>query len=195
MEETALLARARRGDTGAYGELVRAHELNIRRLATGMLGDADEAEDAAQDAFVKAWRNLRAFRGDAAFGTWVHRIAVNACRDRLRRRSRRPGVSWDALLEFLGGEPASTATPATRTTGRTDARDELQRLLASLPPDHRAILLLREANGMAYDEIAATMGVSLDAVKARLRRARIAAQAAARHFDAPVASNQQEKPR
>src|SRR5947209_7713805 len=99
MDDARLVARARRGDQGSFGELVRRHEVNIRRLAAGMLHDAVEAEDAAQDVFVKAWERLDAFRGDAAFGTWVHRIAVNHCRDLLRARARRPFFSWEALVE------------------------------------------------------------------------------------------------
>jgi RNA polymerase sigma-70 factor (ECF subfamily) len=175
MEDGELVARARGGDDGAFGELVRRHELNVRRLATGLLGDPVEAEDAAQEVFLKAYEHMGSFRGDASFSTWIHRIAVNHCRDMLRRRARRPWLSWDGLVEALGREPVSPAARPDQATGRAEAGDVLQRLLRDLPAQHRAVLLLRELNGLSYHEIADVLHISLDAVKARLRRARQAA--------------------
>lgn len=176
--ERGLVLRAREGDEDAFAALVRAHEVNIRRLAAGMLLDEVEAEDAAQEAFVRAWKALPRFRGDSAFSTWIHRIAANHCRDILRARARRHWLSWDGLLEALGREPAEAAGPAEAATRGAEARDELFRLLGGLPPDQRAVLILRELNGMSYAEIAETVGRSTDSVRATLRRAR----EAARHF-------------
>lgn len=177
-----LLARAREGDEDAFAGLVRLHEVNVRRLAAGLLMDPAEAEDAAQEVFVRAWRSLGRFRGDSSFSTWLHRIAVNHCRDLLRARARRRWLSWDGLVEALGGrEPAEAAGPADEATRGAEARDELNRLLGGLPPDHRAVLVLRELNGMSYAEIGETLGRSTDSVRALLRRAR----EAARHFSRP----------
>lgn len=181
MNDRQLVGRARGGEREAFAELVRRHELNIRRLAAGMLSDPTEAEDAAQEAFVKAWERLDSFRGDAAFSTWLHRIAVNQCRDMLRRRARRPWLSWEGLHEKLGREPDHLAPPPVQASRRPEAGDELRQLLRALPEDARTVLLLRELNGLSYVEIAATLHVSVDAVKARLKRARVAVRLAAGH--------------
>ncbi|MEK7475369.1 MAG: RNA polymerase sigma factor [Candidatus Coatesbacteria bacterium] len=181
-DETALINRARQGDRDAFGALVRLHEVNIRRLAAGILLDPVEAEDAAQEVFVKAWQALGRFRGDAAFSTWLHRIAINHCRDISRARSKRRWLSWDGLVETLGGrEPVEAAGPADATTRGTDARDSLRDLLGGLPAGWREILVLREVEGLSYVEIAETLDTTEDSVRAKLKRAREAVRDAARH--------------
>jgi RNA polymerase sigma-70 factor (ECF subfamily) len=186
--ESELIARARTGDQDAFATLVRLHEVNVRRLAAGLLMDPVEAEDAAQEAFVKAWAGLPRFRGDSSFSTWLHRIAVNHCRDRLRARVRHRWLSWDGLVETLGGrEPAEAAGPADAATRGTDARDTLRDLLGSLPADWREILVLREVEGMTYAEIAETLDTTEDSVRAKLKRAREAVRDAARHDRIPPA--------
>jgi len=193
--DSQLVEAATGGDQAAFAELVRRHETRVRRLAAGMLLDAVEADDAAQEVFLKAWRQLARFRGDAAFGTWLHRITVNHCKDRLRQRSRRSWLSLDALIERLKGEPPEAAGPADTATRRTDAGDELARLLGGLNADQRAVLLLREQDGLSYDEIATTLDITLDAVKARLKRARAAALEGARHFEPPPGVQPGKEPR
>jgi len=177
-EEADLISRAREGESEAFARLVRLHEANIRRLATGLLMDPDEAEDAAQEVFIKAHKSLPRFRGESRFSTWLHRITVNHCRDVLRRK-RWP--SWEGLIETLGGEPATAASQPDQAGRAVEARDHLERLLGGLPPHYRAILLLRELNGLSYREIAETLGTSEDSVRAKLRRARAAALEARRH--------------
>jgi len=183
-EETRLVAAARGGDAGAFGELVRRHEQAVRRLALGMLADEDEAEDAAQEVFVKAFRSLGKYRGDALFSTWLHRITVNQCMDVLRRRKRWRWLSLDAPADEQGREPPSPATSPEQATRGVEAKDLLRSLLKGIPADHRAILLLRELEGLSYVEIAKTLDITLDAVRARLRRARQTALEVARHSGA-----------
>jgi RNA polymerase sigma-70 factor (ECF subfamily) len=161
------------GDRDAYAALVRRHETKVRGLCAALLSDRDEGEDAAQEVFVKAYRSLASFRGDASFSTWLHRIALNRCRDLLRARSRRKTESWDGILEKREGvEPE--VTPVETGLDAADSADLARRLLAKLPEDYRTILLLREGEGLRYEEISRTLEVSLDAVKSRLRRARAA---------------------
>lgn len=193
--DTPLIDAALGGDDAAFAELVRRHEGRVRRLAAGILLDAVEADDAAQEVFLKAYQHLGRFRGEAAFPTWLHRITVNHCRDRLRQRARRRWMSWDGLVEKLGGEPAEAVGPADTATRGTDAADELKQLLGALSADQRAVLLLREQDGLSYDEIAATLEISLDAVKARLKRARQAAFLAVRHFPARPGVQSPKEPR
>ena len=147
-----------------------------------MLADDAEADDAAQEAFLKAWRALGRFAGDSGFGTWLYRIASNHCLDLLRRRSRRRTESLDELVEREGEAIervlGSTAGPA----DALEAADLGAKVLAALPEEQRLALVLRETQGLRYDEIARVMGCSVDSVKARLRRARESLQAGLRHF-------------
>ncbi len=169
-----LAPRVLAGDRDAFEPLVRRNEACVRALCSAMLGDSTEAQDAAQDVFLKAFRGLRKFRADAAFSTWLYRIARNHCLDLLKTRKRRAEDSLDALLEkgdgVLGKLPSSPPP------------SDSQALLSGLPSDYRAVLILREVHGYSYGEIAHSLEITLDSVKARLRRARQSLIAAARHF-------------
>lgn len=172
-DDAALARAAAGGDDGAFSELVRRHAPCILALCAATAGAA-EADDAAQDVFLKAHRSLARFRGDAAVGTWLHRIAVNLCLDRLRAAARRR----EGPLE--GPEPREPSSVAV-----LEARDLAERLLARLTPEQRVAVLLRERDGLSYEEIAAAMACSLDSVKSRLKRARQELEEAARHFSGP----------
>lgn len=177
-----LVERARGGDDAAFAELVRRHHAAIRGLCLSMLDDASEADDAAQDAFLAAHKALARFRGQSAFGSWLYRIAANRCLDRLRRRGREKLSSWDALAEeggeafeaLLGTEPEAALS--------LEQKDLVARALARLSPEHRLILTLREVQGLDYQELTEALDCSLDAVKARLRRARQNFEDLLRHF-------------
>lgn len=174
-EERALVAAAAAGDREAFAALARAHAPRVRALCLSMLRNEAEADDAAQEAFLKAWRKLGSFDGGSAFSTWLHRIAANQCLDALRARARR-------RTEPLDGAPEPVSPP---TAGALEAADLAARLLTALPEDQRLALTLRELQGHTYEEIAAIMDCSLDSVKARLRRARRTLEDAARHFSGP----------
>lgn len=167
--------RVQAGDVEAFALLVRRHEARVRALCASMLNGSGDAEDAAQESFLKAYRHLADFRGDALFSTWMHRIAYRHCLDLQKARRRRPAESLDALLEKGDGVLARAQEPA------PDA-GTVAELLAGLPDDYRQILLMRESHGFRYEEIAAATGVSLDSVKARLRRARRRLIESARHL-------------
>ncbi|MEK7657443.1 MAG: sigma-70 family RNA polymerase sigma factor [Elusimicrobiota bacterium] len=180
-EDSEWVRRARGGDRDAFAALVRGHHVRILRLCLSMLRDPSDAEDAAQEAFLKAYKSLDRFAGDCAFSTWLHRIAANYCLDLLRRASRRRTESLDAAYGKEGGEPgAADASP--EPDASLEAADFAARALAGLPEDYRLILVLRETQGLSYLELAQALECSLDSVKARLRRARAALQDAARHF-------------
>jgi len=183
-EEMPLIELARKGDGEAFSQLVRRHETDIRRLATGFLSDPSEAQDAAQEVFIKAYKNLNKFRGDSAFSTWLHQITVNHCRDMLRARKRRGWLPWNSREDDIVPDSESLSTPPDEATRNSDAGVLLGQLMKGLPEDYRAVLLLRELKGLSYLEIAKTLGISQDAVKARLRRARQTALEAMRHLKA-----------
>ncbi len=173
-EEGRLVDAARRGDVEGFNALVRLYERRVYNLCYRMLGDADAAADVSQETFLSAYRNLRSFRG-GVFRSWLLRIATNACYDALRAQKRRPTVSIDASD---GDEDATPLHLVDSSPGPEDAvqRRELaaflQRGLASLPEDQRAIVVLCDIEGLSYEEIAQITGVQLGTVKSRLSRGR-----------------------
>ncbi len=184
-EDHAVIRRIQAGDRNAYAELVRKYQTKVRGYCVNTLRDATLAEDAAQEIFLKAYQGLTRFRGDAAFSSWLYRITINHCRDVLRKTARRRTESLDALLEESGDRiEALLAAPddPQRTSEHTDL---IRQILAGLPDAHREILLLREAQGLSYEELADTLSCSLDAVKGRLKRARQELTSQLRHFSMP----------
>lgn len=174
-EDSPDLDRIRRfaaGDVAAFEEIVEAHQGRIVTLCRYMLGDATEAEDAAQDVFIKAFKGLKSFRPDAAFSTWLYRIAVNTCIDRRRK----PFFRWlfiedDAGGAGAGGVPSEAPSPE-RLVASRQVSQQIQQALQRLSPKLRAAIVLKEIEGLAYEQIAATLEISLGTVKSRISRAR-----------------------
>ena len=163
--EPELLALARSGDAVAFEALVRAHDDRMRALAFRMTGSRAGMDDALQDAYLKAFRSIGTFRGDAAFSTWLHRIVTTTCIDHARRQGRR-------REDELSDEPRpgdGGADPAGDLVAR---RVVLRRALDHLDPDQRAALLLVDGDGMSYDEAGRMLGVPAGTVSSRLSRAR-----------------------
>ena len=172
-EERLLLRRAQGGDSAAFEDIVRAHEKTVYHLALRQLGNREDAEDAAQEVFLKAYTGLSSFRGDSKLSVWLYRITNNVCIDFLRRRRETVSLSQ----ENEEGEPLELELPDERfdpaaLTERKDLRERIGKALDALPPEAREILLLRELGGQSYDEIAATLGLDLGTVKSRIFRAR-----------------------
>lgn len=185
VDERAIIARIRRGDRNAFAELVRAHQGRVRGYCRYLLRNETDAEDAAQEIFLKVYQSLEKFRGDAKFSTWIYRITANHCLDRLRSAARRPTQSWDAMIEEHG-EKAEALFATEETPAVPAERTELVRaVLADLPERSRHILVLREMQGLSYEELAQTLDCSLDAVKGRLKRARQELDRKLRHFLTP----------
>lgn len=163
--EGVLVEAARAGDLDAFELLVRRHQGLVYRLALRMLGSEADAEDVAQETFVQAWRSLGRFRGDSTFGTWLFRIATNRCLNVIA--SRRVTVTLDEGHVAVGGDPSETAERRARL-------HEVMAAILELSAEQRAALVLRELEGLAYEEIATVLGISLTAVKGRVHRARLA---------------------
>ncbi len=172
-EEQLLLRRAQSGDSAAFEDIVRAHEATVYHLALRQLGNREDAEDAAQEVFLKAYTALGSFRGESRLSVWLYRITSNVCVDLLRRR--RETVSLSAENEE--GEPTELEIPDERfdpaaLAERRDLREQVGKALNLLPPDAREILLLRELGGQRYDEIAEMLDIDIGTVKSRIFRAR-----------------------
>jgi RNA polymerase sigma factor (sigma-70 family) len=174
-EERRLVEVAQRGDVESFNELVRLYEGRVYNLCYRMLGDADSAADAAQDAFLSAFRNLRSFRG-GSFRSWMLRIATNTCYDALRARKRRPSVSLDIETEDEEDSAplqiADTAESPDDFTLRRELAAAIQDGLTTLPDEQRIVLILSDIQGLAYEEIAQITNSNLGTVKSRLSRGR-----------------------
>lgn len=177
--EARLLERCREGELEAFDELVAQHQSKIFNLCCWMLGDRDEAGDAAQDAFVRAWRAIGNFRADAAFGTWMHRIAVNVCLDARARRAKAP-LTYSALEkpgedgESRSFDPPDKADTPDKAVARREKRQVVLQALANLPEHHRSVVVLFDIQGYSYEDAAQALDLPMGTLKSRLNRARAA---------------------
>jgi RNA polymerase sigma-70 factor, ECF subfamily len=160
-----LLERCRRAEPGAFEELVERTQRQVFTLAYRLTGDRHEAEDVAQEAYLRAFRSMGGFREDARFETWLYRIVTNAAMTQMRKKGR-----FGVLLAEDREQP--TPEPEVRPMDEAIERDELKRALAELPPATRAIVVLKDVYGLSVQEIAKDAGLTEGAVKLRLHRAR-----------------------
>lgn len=165
VDDRILLSAARDGDLDAFEALVRRHQPAVYRVALRMLGADADAQDATQETFVRAWRGLRRFRGDSAVSTWLYRIVTRRCLDLIA--ARRPTRELEQAELYANDDPAQTAEQRARLRGVT-------RAIAGLPGEQRAALVLREFEGLSYEEIAEALHTTVAAVKGRIHRARVA---------------------
>ncbi|PZS29588.1 MAG: RNA polymerase sigma factor SigM [Pseudonocardiales bacterium] len=163
--DLALLRAHAGGDPDAFGELVRRHRDRLWAVALRTLGDREEAADALQDALLSAFRAAAGFRGDSAVTTWLHRVVVNACLDRVRRRAARPTVP---LPEAGPGEPAETRN----AIAERDVHLAVAAALDALSAEHRAAVVLVDVQGYSVAESALILGIAEGTVKSRCARAR-----------------------
>ncbi len=173
--EAALIERCAAGDETAYTELVAEHQRMVVQLAMNLLGDHDEALDLSQEVFLRVFRTISRFRGQSSLRTWIYRIAVNQARNRhrfWRRRHRDDQVSLDAHVEAHGDMMPGREAGPDRVLAQKELATRLQRALDGLPFDQRTAIVLREVDGLSYDEIAFSLGVAVGTVKSRLTRAR-----------------------
>ncbi len=164
--EGALIERSRKGDLEAFDRLILAHQDRIYHAAYRITGNAEDARDAAQETFVKAFRALPRYRHEAALSTWLHRIAVNTALDIVRRRPQMPPASLDDVVL-----PATAHNPDNEAE-RREVQRRVHQALRRLSPDQRVVVVLRDLQGMAYEEIAAVLRIPVGTVRSRLSRAR-----------------------
>lgn len=167
-DDASLLAAHVAGDPDAFTELVRRHRDRLWAVALRTTGDPEDAADALQDALVSAFRNAGSFRGDSAVTTWLHRVVVNACLDRMRRRRARPTVP----LPEEDGEGHHGIPDPRDDLDRLELRMEIDRALAALPDDQRAAIVLIDVEGRSVAEAAQLLGVPEGTVKSRCSRGR-----------------------
>ena len=173
--ESALVERCAAADEVACAELVAEHQRMVVQLAINLLGDRDEALDLSQDVFLRVFRTIHRFRGQSSLRTWIYRIAVNQARNRhrfWRRRHRADQVSLDEHVAAHGEFLSGGETTPDRVFAQKELARRLQNALDHLPFDQRTAIVLREIDGLSYEEIAFSLGVAIGTVKSRLTRAR-----------------------
>jgi RNA polymerase sigma-70 factor, ECF subfamily len=170
--DAELVRLAQEEDLDAFAELVRRYERRLRIVLLRLLDDTRDVEEAVQDAFVQAWRNLDRYRSEAAFFTWLYRIGVNAALARARRK-----VHATTDLDSLPSEGAAYVAPEVRPEAVAETHDLRARILealAKLPFEHREAVVLRDVAGLSNEEVAAALDLSVPAAKSRIHRARLA---------------------
>lgn len=167
MDELRAIAQAKKGDADAFAFLVETYETSVYRLALRMCGNAHDAEEVAQEAFVAAWKGMPAFRGESKFSSWLYQLTTNAAIDFLRREKRHRATTpiEDEVDLAAPGTPQQAAEAA-------EVRQALQQALDTLTPEHREIFLLRQMRQLSYEEIGQLLGLEAGTVKSRLSRAK-----------------------
>jgi len=167
-EPQVLVDRARRGDRDAFGALVAIHQHEVYTLAVRLVRDRDEASDVAQDAFIRAWRAIPKFRGDAKFSTWLHRITVNTA---WTHRTKRNRVRLDPL-DSLVAEPQATTLDPVRAGESVSIGPKIEAALGELSYSIRSVVVLKDIYDWSHQEIAEHLDISVTAAKVRLHRGR-----------------------
>jgi RNA polymerase sigma-70 factor (ECF subfamily) len=176
-EDLALVQSAREGDIAAFEQLIKRYDRNVFRIAQHITQNREDAEDVVQDAFLKAYTNLKQFQGNSKFYTWLVRIAVNEALMKLRKRKSSKTVSMDEDVETEDGsvprEVADWSPNPEQQFRQAELSDILAKTIQGLPTGFRTVFVLRDVEGLSTEETAETLGLSVPAVKSRLLRARL----------------------
>ena len=184
-EDITLVQRVRTGDQRAFKQLVERYQRKVYGIALGMLRNKEDARDVSQEAFVKVYRYLEYFKGDASFYTWLYRITVNLCIDLMRKKGQTKGISHlefddavkrDTAEAQIGALGSMLGTNPQKSALRRELADKINEAIGDLPEAHRQILLLREVEGMSYDDLARTLNIPKGTVMSRLFHARLKMQ-------------------
>src|ERR1700731_4574030 len=178
VSELDLVKRCQAGDTEAFDELVTRYRTRIFSMIYNMVHSEQDAWDLAQDSFVKAWRSIKRFRGRSSFYTWIYRIVMNVTIDWLRKKQvKGAGTEFNDAIQLREIEPAPRTCPKAdplpyERMERTEVRARIDNAITQLSPEHRAVILMKETEGMQYHEIAEALGCSIGTVMSRLFYAR-----------------------
>jgi RNA polymerase sigma-70 factor, ECF subfamily len=183
-DDLTLVKRVRGGDQRAFKLLVERYQRKVYAVALGMLKDKEEARDVSQEAFVKVYKYLDHFKGDSSFYTWLYRITINICIDVVRRKGTAGGdmevfdesIASDLAQARIGALGSRLGTNPQKSALRRELAEKIQEALAAVPEKHRAILLLREIEGMSYEDLSRTLDIPKGTVMSRLFHARAKVQ-------------------
>lgn len=184
-DDITLVQRLRTGDQRAYKLLVERYQRKVYGVALGILRNKEDARDAAQDAFVKVYRYLDYFKGESSFSTWLYRITTNVCIDMLRKKGSTKGISHvefdeavkrDTAEAQIGALGSMLGTNPQKSALRKELAEKITEAISQIPESHREILLLREVEGMSYEDLARTLNIPKGTVMSRLFHARLKMQ-------------------
>ena len=182
-DDLTLVQRVQQGDQRAFKELVQRYQRKVYGVALGMLRDKEEARDVSQEAFVKVYRYIQHFKGDASFYTWLYRITVNVCIDLMRRKGRGDDhtefdetQALDTSEANLGALGSKLGTNPQKAALRKELAEKIAAAFQEIPPAHRQILLLREVEGMSYEDLSRVLKIPKGTVMSRLFHARLKMQ-------------------
>ncbi len=189
-DDLTLVQRARKGDQRAFKLLVERYQRKVYSVALGMVKDKEEARDVAQEAFVKVYKYLDHFKGDASFYTWLYRITVNICIDVLRKKGSKgdehvefdESVKLDTAEAGIGALGSRLGTNPQKSALRRELAERITSAMQDIPPAHREILLLREVEGMSYEDLSRTLEIPKGTVMSRLFHARLKMQKILREY-------------
>ncbi len=170
-DDAQLIDETLAGHSAAFGQLVEKYQDRLYNTVVHVAGNAEDAQDVVQDAFVQAFLKLDTFQGSSAFYTWLYRIALNVAAS--HRRRKRPTLSVEHVRETSGLEPIDHADGPTETVERDECRQQVRQAIDRLGDEHRAVLVLREIDGCCYETIAEILEVPIGTVRSRLHRARL----------------------
>lgn len=172
--EKKLIQEAIHGDVKSFEELIKTYQLYAYNISLKMMGNEEDAKDTAQDALIKVYKNLKAFKGDSSFSTWLYRIVMNTCKDELRRRKNL--ISIDEKMELGDGEVGlqleSTSYNPVIEYERSDIKEKMQIALSRLPENNKAVIILRDIHGYSYEEISKIEDIAIGTIKSRINRGR-----------------------
>jgi RNA polymerase sigma-70 factor (ECF subfamily) len=170
-EEALLIKRAQSSDAAALEALLKLYEKRVYNIAYRYMNNEADAYDMAQEALIKLYRGIRSFKGQSAFSSWVYRLTVNTCLDGLRKRRKMP-LSLDHVLENGASFQADAGESPEMCALSLENTEDIHRAINSLSDDHRQVVVLRDINGLTYEEIAYSLDISVGTVKSRLNRGR-----------------------
>lgn len=176
LSEKELIQSAQAGNALAFEQLIAEHQKRIFSIAYRIAGNSEDASDMAQEVLIKIFRSLKNFRGDSKFSTWLYRVATTTCLDEQKKQRRHTAYSLDQTLEAEDGnittEPVDTGPTPEESLERKAMHQAIHQAIGKLKKDHQKVILLREVQGMSYEEIATVLNCSEGTVKSRINRAR-----------------------
>ncbi len=176
LSEQELIRSAQAGNAVAFEQLIEEHQKRIFSIAYRIAGNPEDAADMAQEVLVKIFRNLKNFRGDSKFSTWLYRVATTTCLDEQKRQRRHTAYSLDETLETEDGslavDPVDTGPTPEESMERKAVRQAIHQAIGKLKEEHKKVILLREVQGLSYEEIAKILNCSEGTIKSRINRAR-----------------------
>ncbi|NMB95342.1 MAG: sigma-70 family RNA polymerase sigma factor [Clostridiaceae bacterium] len=177
-KENVLIEKSKKGDINAFEKLIETYQKKVFNIAFGMLNNYDDANDVAQEVFIRIYKSIKNFKGESSFSTWLYRITTNACLDELRKRKNKNVVSIDEDILFEEGEVTRQIVDDSPTPDIIAEQKELREIvndaIAQLSEEHRTVIMLRELQGFSYEEISNIINCPQGTVKSRINRARSA---------------------